>query len=129
MSVDTVRDTLEAQRLEILHLRAENASLRLGNCATGRLVSGEVPLFYIFAKEHSAKREHCLWWCPGSKGYTFDLNRAGLFTEAEAKEIEAEGHGDHVAVPEVAALSADHRRCITFSDLSTATAIATGGAK
>jgi len=128
MSVDPLRDIFEAQRLEILHLRAENASLRLATYSKGRLVDGETPRFYIFAKEHSTKCDHCLWWNPGAKGYTCDLNRAGLFTEAEAREIEADSHGDHVAIPEVAAMSADHRRCITFSDLRTATTTMEGGA-
>jgi hypothetical protein len=39
--------------------------------------------FVIWSEEHSA------WWAPGERDYTNSLRRAGRYTEARAKEIEA----------------------------------------
>ncbi|MGB4064211.1 MAG: hypothetical protein WBK19_10340 [Azonexus sp.] len=37
---------------------------------------------------HSTKWvEHVCWWNPDSKGYTYCINKAGLYDEAEARDI------------------------------------------
>lgn len=39
------------------------------------------------------------WWGPGRCGYVWRIDEAGLYTEAEAREIEASTHTDAIAVP------------------------------
>jgi hypothetical protein len=49
--------------------------------------------------------EHGGWWKPGRTGYTQSLERAGRYTEAQAKEIEANANRylpESVAFHEVA---------------------------
>lgn len=46
------------------------------------------PRFYIQHTKHYAG-DYVLWWGPKQNGYTFDLDKAGLYTEEEAKRIEA----------------------------------------
>lgn len=46
------------------------------------------PLFYIQHTKHYAG-DYVLWWGPKQSGYTFDLEKVGLYTEEEAKKIEA----------------------------------------
>jgi hypothetical protein len=49
------------------------------------------PLFYIRSYKHDQHNlkgnELAMWWCPGGNGYTYDLAKAGKYTEAKAKEI------------------------------------------
>lgn len=47
---------------------------------------------------HTIKQhEHVTWWNPDSKGYTVCIDRAGLYDEAEARSICA--NGSCIAVP------------------------------
>ena len=51
---------------------------------------------------HSTKWcEHITWWAPDSKGYRFCIEKAGLYSEAEAKSICQ--YGSCIAVPKEAA--------------------------
>ena len=54
--------------------------------------------FYLWSRKHS-KEDVCLWWRPESCGYTTHLDQAGVYTEAQAKSIEAESGRDVLAVP------------------------------
>jgi hypothetical protein len=56
------------------------------------------PLFYIQCISNYAY-DYILWWKPDSKGYTHDLNKAGLYTAEEAQSICAM-RGEEVAWPE-----------------------------
>lgn len=51
----------------------------------------EEKLFYIRSHKHDQHdqpgNELALWWCPNSQGYTYDLAKAGKYTEAEALSI------------------------------------------
>lgn len=55
---------------------------------------------------HTGKdTEHILWWKPDSRGYTFCIDKAGLYDEDDARSICSTGQC--IAVPKaVAALSA-----------------------
>lgn len=44
------------------------------------------PLFYI-QDTRSVVGNCAVWWCPDRGGYTCDLTKAGLYDEAEAREI------------------------------------------
>lgn len=48
-------------------------------------------LFLIKSNKHdhhaSSEIGKALWWCPDSKGYTYNLEEAGLYEENEAKLI------------------------------------------
>lgn len=43
--------------------------------------------YYVFTKkrdEANGWMNGCIvWWCPGGKGYTYDMNRAGVFTDED----------------------------------------------
>lgn len=56
-------------------------------------------MFYIW------KWERGEWWAPDSRGYSRDLEGAGLYTAEEAGKIVANAHppGNNVAVPKVLA--------------------------
>ncbi len=47
--------------------------------------------YYIRSYKHDQRNvkgnELALWWCPDSQGYTYDLAKAGQYTEAKAIEI------------------------------------------
>jgi hypothetical protein len=45
-------------------------------------------LFYVQHTQNFAG-DYMLWWRPNGCGYTFNLDEAGLYTEAEARRIEA----------------------------------------
>lgn len=45
--------------------------------------------------------DYMLWWRPDSKGYTYDIRQAGLYTEAEARSI-CGIRGEEAAWPEEA---------------------------
>jgi hypothetical protein len=48
-------------------------------------------LYFIRSHKHDQHdlpgSELATWWCPDSKGYTYDLAKAGQYTEAEALNI------------------------------------------
>jgi len=44
------------------------------------------PLFYV-QDTRQYVGNCCLWWCPAGKGYTTQINEAGLFTEEECKRM------------------------------------------
>jgi hypothetical protein len=71
------------------------------------------PKFYLLARCYS--RDFAIWWNPQSKGYTSNLSRAGLYSKAEAKQIEGGTHGDHVAIPEGVALGLEWSRAVDVS--------------
>lgn len=77
---------------------------------TARALLGEpVPArFYILALKHTRGGDsHLTWWRADSRGYCWSLTHAGLYDEAEAKQIEQgsahEGMRGNVAVPEYVA--------------------------
>jgi hypothetical protein len=52
----------------------------------------------IWARAKSTA-ERCLWWNPNEQGYTYDVEKAGLYTESDATKMEVMSAGDCVAVP------------------------------
>ena len=48
--------------------------------------------YYI--KTQGYNGDALLWWRPNSCGYTMDLNKAGKYSEEEAKNIVHGSHGD-----------------------------------
>lgn len=50
----------------------------------------------IYAKVHS--RSEIYWWRHEGKGYTRDLDYAGIYSEQEAKQIAKSCGGDHIAI-------------------------------
>ena len=61
-----------------------------------------------------------VWWAPNRNGYVTDINRAGRYTEVEAREIASNRESD-VAVPLDLALSAA-MRVVDIHDLRRAIA-------
>jgi hypothetical protein len=51
--------------------------------------------------------EHITWWKPDSRGYTFCIDKAGLYDEAEARSI-CSGGGACIAVPKSVAAPLAH---------------------
>jgi hypothetical protein len=55
-------------------------------------------LYLIAHIGHSTKwQEHISWWKPESRGYTICVDKAGRYSEAEARSICQ--HGECIAVP------------------------------
>lgn len=77
--------------------------------------AGVADMWVVWSEEHGA------WWGPGRVGYYTSLMRAGRYTEAEARAIEAkanrylpEGRAHEVAMPDPwprIHLPEDHHRC------------------
>lgn len=61
----------------------------------------EEGVFFLRSVKHDyAGAEWVLWWRPESKGYTYDIQAAGRYTQKEANEIILDlSPGDTVAVP------------------------------
>lgn len=55
--------------------------------------------YYILDTRDLRKDNLATWWRPNSKGYTFHLDAAGIYTKAEADAICGPSRGEHVAVP------------------------------
>lgn len=55
--------------------------------------------FYLLSLKWS-RGNFLTWWRPNSAGYCWDLDSAGLYEEAEAKQIEEAGHRSSVAIPQ-----------------------------
>lgn len=69
---------------------------------------GEVGQFYYVAFEHSS-RESMLFWKPDSRGYTYDVEQAGLYDKPLSEEIE-----DHLSVPVEFIRSLSAKRTIEY---------------
>lgn len=52
--------------------------------------------YVIYSPKHT--KGEAIWWGPNESGYTRDLNRAGVYTEERAKEIERLSHRDAIAI-------------------------------
>ena len=65
-------------------------------------VPGEEPYFILSVKHTRApanqNRAACKWWGPDGCGYTWNLHQAGLYTEAEARQVERATERDNLAV-------------------------------
>jgi hypothetical protein len=93
-----------------VRMKFENVSTEDHNRVTLRaidaLVGPPAPArFYILALKHIRGGDsHATWWRPDSKGYCWSLTHAGLYDEAEARQIEQgsahDGMRGNVAVPE-----------------------------
>jgi len=59
---------------------------------------------YYYIWDQRASGDHALWWRPDCSGYTTNLAEAGLYVEAEARDIERR-RGTDVAVPIDVAMS------------------------
>lgn len=71
-----------------------------------------IPAYLIAHIGHTGKEhEHITWWKPESCGYTFCIDKAGLYTEAEAKSI-CSGTGTCVAIHKT--LVAQHARTTPY---------------
>lgn len=56
-------------------------------------------LFYILSKKWTARKDETLtWWCPDQKGYTTNIDRAGIYSEEDALSICRGCHGASVPV-------------------------------
>ena len=54
---------------------------------------------YIICMEEQSREGTALFWKAEGKGYTSDVNLAGLFTKENAESIEKNSHKDNVAIP------------------------------
>jgi hypothetical protein len=72
-----------------------------------------MPEYYVCNKgdEHSGWMDGCiLWWCPQGHGYTYDLNSAGVFTDAnKAKDYPPQDYCTYVPKAVVDAASRSPR--------------------
>ena len=55
--------------------------------------------YYIVCLTERSQEGSALFWKPEGKGYTSNVNLAGLFTKEEAEEIETKTHKENVAIP------------------------------
>ena len=55
--------------------------------------------YYIICMKEQSREGTALFWKPESKGYTSDVNQAGLFTKEFAERIETNTHKENVAIP------------------------------
>lgn len=55
------------------------------------------PKFYLWSTKHTG--DVCWWWAPNSKGYTRNLDAAGIYDEAEVRGLERSSEGEIRAVP------------------------------
>lgn len=53
--------------------------------------------FVIFRTEGSY--DQAMWWRPNRAGYTYDINQAGRYTQAEAQRIETNSRGEDFGIP------------------------------
>lgn len=60
--------------------------------AADAVLSGGVPAegFYLAIYKQEWRGGPMLWWAPNSAGYTSDLSRAGVYTQAELSPVESE---------------------------------------
>lgn len=42
----------------------------------------------VFTRYHTVRGDFRLWWGPDRGGYTVDVDKAGVYTRAEAEDIE-----------------------------------------
>jgi hypothetical protein len=70
------------------------------------------PVFYVLDIRQPVG--NCAsWWCPGGKGYTCDVAKAGLYTEkqcASMRETDIPVHRDVVAQLTIQHVRVDHLR-------------------
>ena len=73
-------------------------------------------LFYIQCTEEFGREGSVLWWKPNSRGYTLELNEAGLYTKEQAESICKVRPPVERAIPreiaQAAAASKVHRRAL-----------------
>lgn len=55
--------------------------------------------YLILAAVKDGVNGQSLWWRPSHSGYTCSLGEAGIYTKAQAEQIQITSHGEHVAVP------------------------------
>lgn len=90
--------------------------------------AAEAPKRFLLWNSSVQSSDEALFWRPNSMGYTFDLDQAGVYSEAEAKRHERETGREEIAVPlEVARLVA--RFTVDRSRLRNALADVAKGAK
>lgn len=66
----------------------------------GRATNGKAQTFYILSlKWTKQKDENATWWRPDSKGYTTNLEHAGIYTEAQIAQRHYNDGVDTIAVP------------------------------
>jgi hypothetical protein len=94
-----------------------NAAFHATQKKHGAPTLGPIPQsYYLHSPKHQNLRDSALWWGPDRSGYSLTLEGAGVYGEEEAKRLQAESHGDILAVPcEVVAPLA--RRVVDISAL------------
>lgn len=81
------RDRIIARHLrDVETLAARIESLTRDAATTGEPVASDAWLVWSF--------EHDAWWGPNGCGYNANVLRAGIYSEADAKEIERNANGD-----------------------------------
>jgi hypothetical protein len=56
--------------------------------------------YYIICKRHSSKKDYALnFWGPNRRGYTFDINQAGVYSQEETAEFPEDHYRDDQPVP------------------------------
>ena len=69
-------------------------------------------LYYILNNRPSQRSELALWWCPDCRGYTHDIDKAGVYTEEEAAGLVRNRPHEDSAI-EVSLVLAAARRHVT----------------